>query len=145
LKPIVIIVIAVVCSVGAVLGILFIDDLLTQMEIDNYQKFSNKLEKEYNDYLIEVVACADKHTSQYGQSCVNDVKNYFANTVDIVTESYGYEVGVFDEWIYASQQLLQSEYDYRQQLGPSYSSGSPLEDLANIWSSLAKQTKGQMP
>jgi len=117
MKSVIIIAIAVGCSVAAVLGILFIDDLLTQMNIDHYQKFNNKLEKEYNDYWIEAMACADNHTSKYGASCIDDVKRNFAGTIDIVTENYGYEVGIVDDWIYASQNSLQSEYDYRQKYG----------------------------
>ncbi len=112
-----IIAIAVVCSVVAVLGILFIDDLLTQMNMDHYQKFNNKLERIYNNYLIEATACADNHTSKYGASCISDVKRNFAGTIDVLTARYEYEVGIVDDWIYASQNLLQSEYDYIQNYG----------------------------
>mgnify|MGYP003990474959 CR=1 FL=1 len=49
MKPIVIIAIAVVCSVGAVLGILFVDDLNNQIE---YQKTINQYQRNLENQQI---------------------------------------------------------------------------------------------
>ena len=129
MKPVVIISIAVVCSVIAVFGVLLIDDLLTQMELDHYQKFTNKIQKVYNNYKLEILDCA-KHTPQYGESCAIQVLQYFGNTVDGITENYGYEIGIVDDWIYSSQKSLFYEYELEQNYGDSYSRGTSLDDNA---------------
>jgi len=90
MKATVIIVISVVASVAAVLGILFADELYAAYVFDQYLEMSDKLNVEFEESMSSAARCGMAATTPWKIECFDKVLDSWHDTVKAQTEKYGF-------------------------------------------------------
>ncbi len=138
MKPVVIIGLAVVCSVIGVFGLLTGIEMYEAYQYEKSLKFGLEVDNSYQKYHDEVKKCIpNDHT------CFYHISNRFDRSVEILSENYGIDPNGArsQELSNLGKNFLQIEYDYLNELYKinkemSYNYGygnSAQSDLAKYW------------
>jgi hypothetical protein len=135
MKPMTVIIIAVVCSVVIVLGVLIglesYKQHVAQEEFAKFQRFSNDLDSQLPKFYMNAGDC----NSMY---CLNSVKNDFKQTIESLSRKYDYTVlndeayRIYTPMIEYYYEIGQTESDYY------YSSLTGTDALARDWQNAYK-------
>jgi len=138
MKPVVIIGLAVVCSVIGVLGLLTGIEMYEAYQYEKSLKFGLVVENSYQKFHNEVKNCIPND-----YSCLQLLKTQFNNDVGKLSQNYGIDPNGArsQEVANLGKNLLQIEYDYLNELykinrDMSYNYGygtSTQSDLVNHW------------
>ena len=109
MKPVVIIVIAVVCSVIGVFGLLVGIEMYEAYQYEKSVKFAISVGESFENYQNDIIRCIPND-----QICFNQISNRYDRSVEILSEDQGINLKepAIEEIVNAGRNFLQIEYDY---------------------------------
>ena len=109
MKPVVIIGLAVVCSVIGVFGLLVGIEMYEMYQFEKSAKFASSVGESYENYQNEIIECIPND-----YTCFYHISNRFDRSVEILSEEQGINLKEpeIQEIVNAGRNLLQIQYDY---------------------------------
>jgi len=113
MKPIVIIAIAVVCSVVAMFGVLVGYEMYQAYQIEKGLAFGVDVQKENEWYLRQIVECIPNKSA-----CFTQIKSDFRSDFNTIVKKHGFDPRDPDIMSYGNMatNYLQIEYDYQNEI-----------------------------
>lgn len=136
MKPVIIITIAVVCSVVAVFVVLIGYDMYKSYQIQRGLVYGVDVEKRYQYHLNNISDCVPNN-----KNCFNNIIGRFDDDFDKISYEYGFNINEpqVEEYRQMAHNFFKIEYEYQNEIysinsdyyGSSYVSGT--DELAKQW------------